>query len=189
MKNWLTPGLVAAGLCIGLGPAAAYDKKPCALFLKSYREVGKTAEFVIALRCDGYSEGDNKPQDFPIGDVLVIGLTATSSDKEENDRAEIEYDFAVQRAVVSAKTTADVLTFHAQLSDIAGLTHVFAKAWPESFLQDCSGGRSGCRKFGYALAAPASLPKFCSKRVDKDVTETSDELACSASAFFRFKFR
>jgi hypothetical protein len=170
-------------------PVFADAKKPCGLFLKGYREQNKTAELQIALRCDGHQEGDNKPQDFPTGEPLVVGLTATTSDRRENDQVELEYDFALQNITVSPDTTVEILTFHAHLADISGKTYAYAKAWPLNFLQDCAGGRSGCSKFGYALALPASRLPACTKKNDDGPSEISPEFSCSASQVFRFKFR
>lgn len=94
---------------------APNEKRPCDLFLESYQALGKVAEFKIALRCEsGLKEA------FPINEPLLIGLTATTSNERENDRVEIEYDFPLQNAVVAPDTTAVVLTFRAQLSDISG---------------------------------------------------------------------
>ena len=196
-----TSGLGAPipGLLIGLimivcpfmqpRPVFADAKKACGLFLKGYREQSKTAEIQIALRCDGHQEGDNKPQDFPTGEPLVVGLTVTTSDSRENDRVELEYDFALQNITVSPDTTVAILTFHAHLSDISGKTYAYAKAWPLSFLQDCAGGRSGCSKFGYALALPAGRLTACTKKNGDGPGEISPEFSCSASQVFRYKFR
>ena len=101
----------------------------------------------------------------PIHVPLLIGLTATTSDVRENDRVDIEYDFPLQKAVVLQDTTEMTLTFHAHLNDIFGKTHVYAMAWPHSFLQDCAGGRSGCVKFGYALAIPTSRSSAARRRM------------------------
>lgn len=178
--------LVIAGLLIARASDAANERKPCGLVLDSYRELGKVAEFKIALRCDA-----GQKEAFPIGEPLLIGLTATTSDVRENDRVEIEYDFPLQNVVVLPDTTALVLTFHAQLSDISGKPQVYAMAWPRSFLQDCAGGRSGCAKFGYALALPASLVKGCTTKDESGSgePEMSDDFMCRGSTDYRFKFR
>jgi hypothetical protein len=176
--------VLIAGLLGTSATQAANERKSCGLFLDHYQESGKLAEFKIALRCDGVQK-----EAFPINEPLLIGLTATTSDSRENDRVEIEYDFPVQGAVVSPETTAVSLTFHAQLSDISGKIYVYAKAWPRSFLQDCADGRSGCLKFGYALAMPASLSQSCVKKDDHGENQLSDDFLCVGSADYRFKFR
>jgi len=73
--------------------------------------------------------------------------------------------------------------------DISGKPQVYAMAWPRSFLQDCAGGRSGCTKFGYALALPASLVKGCTKKDESGEAEISDDFMCRGSTDYRFKFR
>jgi hypothetical protein len=179
------PGvLVIAGLLMTTASDAANEKRPCDLFLESYQALGKVAEFKIALRCES-----GRKEAFPINEPLLIGLTATTSNDRENDRVEIEYDFPLQNAVVAPDTTAVVLTFHAHLSDIFGKTHVYAMAWPRSFLQDCAGGRSGCAKFGYALAMPASATKTCMKKDEYGEMTVIDDLMCKGSTDYRFKFR
>jgi hypothetical protein len=176
--------LMVVGLFMPAVSHAADEKKGCGLFLDSYRELSKVAEFKIALRC-----GNGQTEQFPISEPLVIGLTATTSAARENDRVEIEYDFAVQNAVVLPSTTAVALTFHAQLADISGKMHAYAVAWPRSFLQDCAGGRSGCKKFGYALSLPASLSKVCVKKDETGETTIKEEFICTGSTDYRFKFR
>jgi hypothetical protein len=163
---------------------APNEKRPCDLVLNSYQELGKVAEFKIALRCDS-----GRKEAFPINEPLLIGLTATTSNARDNDRIEIEYDFPLQNAVVLPDTTAVVLTFHAHLGDISGKTHVYAIAWPRRFLQDCAGGRSGCAKYGYALAMPASAAKTCTKKDEYGEITIIDDLMCKGSTDYRFKFR
>lgn len=180
----LVVGLAIAGPFVTPVSNAADTKKLCDLLLDSYRELGKVAEFKITLRCDASLEVA-----FPVNDPLVIGLTATTSDDRESDRVEIEYDFPLQNLVVVPDTTLVTLTFHAQLADISGKTHVYAMAWPLAFLQDCAGGRSGCTRFGYALAPPASLAKICITKNESGQNETTDDIRCREFLNRRFKFR
>lgn len=175
---------VSFGLLLMTAADAANEKKPCGLFLESYRELGRVAEFKIALRCTG-----SQKEPFPVNEPLLVGLTATSNEAREGDLAELEYDFPLQNVVILRGTTETTLTFHAQLSDIAGKSHVYAMAWPLSFLQDCGGGRSGCARFGYALARPASLSKACIKKDKYGDEEISDDFMCRASKDYRFNFR
>jgi hypothetical protein len=163
---------------------AAAERKPCGLSLDTYQESGKVAEFKIALRCDG-----DQKEAFPLNEPLVIGLTATTSATRENDLAEIEHDFPVQNTVILQDTKTLMFTFHAQLADIVGKTHVYGMVWPRSFLQDCAGGRSGCKKFGYALARPASLSTVCITKDQSGDDQISDDLICRGSTDYRFKFR
>lgn len=180
----LLGALAIAGLIDATAAGAANERRACGLFLDSYRELGKVAEFKIALRCDaGQREG------FAVNEPLLVGLTATSSDKRENDRVEFEYDFPVQPALVSPDTTAASMTFHAHLGDISGKSYVYAKTWPRSFLQDCAEGRSGCMKFGYALALPMNLAQPCVKKDESGYTQISDDFLCKGSGDYRFKFR
>jgi hypothetical protein len=162
----------------------ANERKPCGLVLDSYKELARVAEFRVVLRCDG-----GQKEGFPLNEPLLIGLSATTSDTRENDRVEIEYDFPLQNLVVSSDTTAVALTFHAQVVDISGKTHVYAIAWPRSFLQDCPAGRSGCAKFGYALAMPVSLSKFCLQKDEGGEIVVKDDFMCTGSTDYRFKFR
>jgi hypothetical protein len=126
---------------------------------------------------------------FPVNEPLLIGLTATTSDDRKNDSVELEYDFPLQNLIVLPDTTSVMLVFRAQLTDISGKTHVYAMAWPLTFLQDCAGGRSGCTRFGYALAPPASLSKVCITKNDSGQNETTDDIRCRALMDRRFKFR
>jgi hypothetical protein len=180
---------ILAGLAI-VGPTAppalkaAGTTRACDIALDSYRERGKLAEFNMVLRCDDRQKGA-----FAVNEPLLLGLTATTSDKRENDSMELEYDFPLQNIVISPGTTALQLTFHSQLADIFGKTHVYAMAWPLSFLQDCAGGRSGCRRFGYALDPPTSISPICTKKdEDGEIQETGDA-RCAAFLNRRFKFR
>jgi hypothetical protein len=163
---------------------AATVKKHCDLSLGNYRELGKVAEFNIVLRCDG-----GEKVAFPVNEPLLIGLTATTSDDRTNDSVELEYDFPLQNLVVLQDTTSVTLVFRAQLTDIPGKTHVYAMAWPLTFLQDCARGRSGCARFGYALAPPASLAKVCFTKNELEQNETTDDVRCRALTNSRFKFR
>jgi hypothetical protein len=181
---------------------AANERRSCGLFLDAYQELSKVAEFKMALRCDG-----GQKEAFPVNEPLLVGLTATTSDAREKDLVEIEYDFPLQNAIVLPDTRVVMLTFHAQLTDIIGKKYVYGMAWPRSFLQDCAEGRSGCIKFGYALARPASLSNVCVKKDQdgegtwQDTTELvnklnrtlrdqmSEDFMCRGSADYRFKFR
>ena len=180
----LVAGLAIAGPFVMPVSNAADAKKPCYLLLDSYQELGKVAEFKIALRCD-----DSQKVAFPVNEPLVIGLTATTSSDRTSDSVEIEYDFPIQNVVILPDSAAVMLTFHAQLTDISGKTHVYAMAWPLSFLQDCAGGRSGCVRFGYALAPPTSLLKICITKDESGESQISDDFRCKAIIHSRFKFR
>jgi hypothetical protein len=173
-----------AGLITASMSHAANGKKPCALLLDRYQAIGKVLEFRIALDCVNGGEVE-----FPINEPLLIGLTATTSKAREDDRGEIEYDFPVQNVVVLPDTTTVTLIFHAQLADLAGKNQVYAMAWPRSFLQDCAGGRSGCAKYGYALARPAGAAKACMKKDDQSGEMVpSDDFLCTGSKDYRFGF-
>jgi hypothetical protein len=175
--------MLLAGMCVEPHARAA-NQKACGLYLHSYQVREKVAEFNVALRC-----GSADSEAFPVSEPLVIGLSATTVGEREDDQAEVEYDFPVQNAIVMPDTTELMLTFHAQLSDVSGKTHVYAMAWPRKFLQDCSGGRSGCAKYGYALARPSSLSKQCMVKNESGDTVLSDDFLCQGSRDYRFKFR
>jgi hypothetical protein len=164
------------------GAPAPNSDKSCALALDNYQASGRVAEFKVALRCDN---GDG----FPINEPIVIGLTATTSAERQNDRAEIEYDFPLQNAMIAPDTAVMTFTFHAHLGDISGKTHVYAVAWPQSFLQDCAGGRSGCKRFGYALGFPENLEKLCVVKNESGEETIKDGFRCNGSKDYRFKFR
>ena len=176
--------LMLGGLPTSSAAPAGNETKPCGILLNQYQEVGKLADFKIALRC-----GSDQKEAFPINEPLVIGLTATTSDKRENDEVEIEYDFPLQNIVVPPQAGTLTFTFHAQLSDISGKTYVFAKVWPRAFLQDCADGRPGCMKYGYALGMPNSLSEVCFKKDEDGNKEFIDSFACRGSDNYRFKFR
>jgi hypothetical protein len=176
--------LVFAGVLLASAAEAANERKPCGLHLDKYQELGKLAQFTVTLRCDAAQK-----EGFAVNEPLLVGLTATTSAERQNDVVEIEYDFPLQPAVVTPDTTAVTLTFHAQLGDIPGKTYVYAMAWPRVFLRDCADGRSGCMRFGYALAMPASLSQSCLKKDKYGDTELSDDFMCRGSSDYRFKFR
>ena len=163
--------------------AAPYESKNCMFELQKYQSSGNDATFEIALRCD--SDSGEK---FPLGEALLLGMTATSSAKEEEDSAKLEYDFAVQHFSVKRDSAQELFTFRGQLNEING-NYVYVRAWPLDFLRNCTKGRSGCRKYGYALERPSVLPKFCITKSEEGYSETSEELLCSGSKRYRFKFR
>jgi hypothetical protein len=177
-------GALALGLLVSSAALAASERKPCGIFLDKFLEIGKLAEFKIALRC----EADQKDA-FPVNEPLLIGLTATTSDNRDNDRVEIEYDFPLQNVVVAPETITVILTFHAQFADISGKSYIYAKAWPRGFLAGCAEGRSGCTKFGYALAMPRSLLQDCTKKDENGGSQLSEDFPCRGSENYRFKFR
>lgn len=177
----------------------------CVICLENYQEQNKLATFTVAVRCgetlcnaEKYiikSSNDNE-EVTPKADSLaanfpfLLGLTTTTAtpvdflDSGYNDKG-VEYDFALQPFMLETTSKNLEFTFHAQISDIAGMHYVVAKAWSSSFLQHCSDGRSGCKKFGYSLAQPPS----CITK-DADGYDTGrDAPECTSSDFYLFKFR
>ena len=161
---------------------AANEKRPCDLFLESYQALGKVAEFKIALRCES-----GRKEAFPINEPLLIGLTATTSTERENDRVEIEAIFPRTPCLAGHHGGSADLPRPSQrhFRQDPCLCHGLAAQLPP----DCAGGRSGCAKFGYALAMPTSAAKTCMKKDEYGEMTVIDDLMCKGSTDYRFKFR
>ncbi len=149
---------------------------PCSINLKSYKTQGTLAEFTLSVQCtvpDIQPDTDKlPPRDIP----LLIGLSALVGTQ---GNAESDYDFAVQNFTL-AEGTDRQFTFRAQASDLGKRKYIETRIWPLHYLQDCSEGRSGCVKYGYALGKPEKQPDYCS----------DDEPLCGPSERYEpIKFR
>lgn len=174
----------------------------CSICLQNYQEQNGLASFTLSMQCGGQCKLDDKYKiksiydnntvisdnaSLPTNAPFLLGLTTTTAtpDADTYDDKGREYDFALQPFKLEKTSQNLDFTFHAQLSDIAGMRYVVAKAWPLSFLQNCSDGRSGCKKFGYALAAP---PSCFTKDANGEKTAVNSP-ECTPSEFYLFKFR
>lgn len=143
---------------------------PCTVKLIGYKEKEAFAQFELSVDCEPAAK------DPSLNGVLMIGLTASIA---EEGKADTDYDFALQHFQLEPIIEKKQFFFKAKLDDLVGLNHIETRVWPLYYLQACSEGRSGCRKYGYALDEPEKIPAYCG----------DSPKFCSPSERFHFKFR
>lgn len=128
---------------------------PCKITLADTKKKEDFIILSVGVKCEISSE--HQHEDIP----MLLGLSAIKG--EEGD-ADTDYDFALQHVSPASLRSSEGLTFvfKAHRSDLLGRNSLDAKIWPMHYLEPCLEGRSGCKKYGYALGESEASPEHCS---------------------------